>query len=97
LDLSGLPHYVPRQQLTGTLRIWGNNYIRDGYTWAKYWEQAFQKFQPGLRSSIICPRPASRFRALLRRGGPRDDRKAIIMDLLTFEQVYHHPSPRFPR
>ena len=30
-DLSDLPHYVPKQQLTGTLRIWGNNYIKDGY------------------------------------------------------------------
>src|SRR4051812_34781092 len=24
-DLSGLPHYVPKQHLTGMLRIWGTN------------------------------------------------------------------------
>src|SRR5215468_12657293 len=29
-DLSDLPHYVPKQKLSGTIRIWGNNYIKDG-------------------------------------------------------------------
>src|SRR5882672_6814515 len=29
-DLSDLPHYVPKQPLTGTIRIWGNNYLNDG-------------------------------------------------------------------
>ena len=29
-DLSDLPHYVPKQKLTGTIRIWGNNYLKDG-------------------------------------------------------------------
>ena len=30
-DLGEMPHYQPKRQLTGTLRIWGNNYIKDGY------------------------------------------------------------------
>src|SRR5258708_28204567 len=29
-DLSDLPHYVPKQQLTGTIPILGNNYLADG-------------------------------------------------------------------
>ncbi|MDE2252639.1 MAG: hypothetical protein KGL25_14675, partial [Gammaproteobacteria bacterium] len=29
-DLSGLPPYVPKQTVRGTLRLWGSNYIVDG-------------------------------------------------------------------
>lgn len=90
-DLSDLPHYVPKQQLTGTLRIWGNNYIRDGYL-AGYWEEAFKKFQPGLKIDYHLPTTGIGIPALS--CGVADlamSRKAILMDLLTFEQVYHHP------
>ena len=89
--LSDLPHYTPKQQLTGTLRIWGNNYIRDGYL-AEYWEKEFKKFQPGLKIDYHLPTTGIAIPALS--CGVADvvmSRKAIIMDLLTFEQVYHHP------
>lgn len=46
-DLSGLPHYVPKQKVSGTIRVWGSNYITDGYV-GGYWEDAFEKFQPGV-------------------------------------------------
>ncbi len=90
-DLGDLPHYAPKQQLTGTLRIWGNNYIRDGYL-AEYWQQAFKKFQPGLTISYNLPTTGIAIPSLS--CGVSDvvmSRKAILMDLLTFEQVYHHP------
>ena len=29
-DLSGLPHYVPSQPLTGWIRLHGSNYLSDG-------------------------------------------------------------------
>ncbi len=90
-DLSDLPHYMPKQQLTGTLRIWGSNYIRDGYL-AEYWREAFRKFQPGLKIEYNLPTTGIAIPALS--CGVADvvmSRKAIIMDLLTFEQVYHHP------
>src|SRR5258707_15590426 len=45
-DLSDLPHYKPKRQLKGKLRIWGNNYIKDGYL-GEYWQAAFKKIQPG--------------------------------------------------
>ena len=89
-DLGELPHYVPRQQLTGTLRIWGNNYIRDGDL-AEYWREAFAKFQPGLKIEYNLPTTGIGIPALS--CGVADlamSRKATIMDLLTFEQVYHH-------
>ena len=28
-DLSGLPSYVPEREVSGTIRMWGNNYIAD--------------------------------------------------------------------
>jgi phosphate transport system substrate-binding protein len=90
-DLGDLPHYVPQRQVSGTLRIWGNNYIRDGFL-AKYWEEAFTKFQPGIKIEYNLPTTGIAIPALS--CGVADvvmSRKAIIMDLLTFEQVYHHP------
>ena len=90
-DLSDLPHYVPKQQLTGTLRIWGNNYIKDGYL-GEYWEAAFKKFQPGIKIEYNLPTTGVGIPSLS--CGVSDvamSRKAILMDLLTFEQVYHHP------
>jgi phosphate transport system substrate-binding protein len=44
-DLSGLPNYVPKQKLSGTIRVWGSNYITDG-SLGGYWEAAFKKYQP---------------------------------------------------
>jgi len=45
-DLSGLPPYVPAAAVTGTIRLWGSNYIVDGNLGA-YWEESFRKFHPG--------------------------------------------------
>ncbi len=90
-DLGGLPHYVPKVHLTGTLRVWGNNYIKDGYL-GEYWEQEFKKFQPDVTIEYHLPTTGIGIPALS--CGVADvamSRKAIIMDLLTFEQVYHHP------
>jgi|ERR1700693_4232604 len=47
-DLSGLPHYVPKHQVSGTIRMWGSNYITDGYL-GGYWETAFRKYQPSAK------------------------------------------------
>jgi phosphate transport system substrate-binding protein len=45
-DLSGLPTYRPQQQVSGTIRMWGSNYIQDSDL-GKYWEEGFRKYQPG--------------------------------------------------
>lgn len=46
-DLSGLPKYHPKEQVSGVLRFWGSNYISDGYL-GSYWEAVFKKFQPAV-------------------------------------------------
>src|SRR5258708_1302867 len=53
-DLSDLPHYVPKQQLTGTIRIWGNNYLADGEL-GQYWVEEFKKLQPGITLEFHLP------------------------------------------
>jgi len=45
-DLRGLPSYQPRQQVSGTIRMWGSNYIQDSNL-GKYWDEGFRKYQPG--------------------------------------------------
>jgi phosphate transport system substrate-binding protein len=45
-DLSALPPYHPTQQVSGTIRSWGHGYLK---AMMHYWEEDFQKFQPGIR------------------------------------------------
>ena len=90
-DLSGLPHYVPRQQLTGTLRIWGNNYLKDG-TLGEYWRAAFKQFQPGVTIAYHLPTAAMVVPALV--CGVADigmSNKATLTDRLSFEQEFRYP------
>src|ERR1700682_1188504 len=47
-DLSGLPRYQPKQKVSGTIRMWGSNYVTDGFL-GGYWEAAFKKFQPEVK------------------------------------------------
>ena len=90
-DLGDLPHYVPRQQLTGTIRIWGNNYLTDGQL-GGYWVEAFKKFQPGLTIEYHLPTGTIAVSAVA--AGIADlgmNYKATLSDRLIFEQVFHHP------
>ena len=47
-DLSDLPAYEPKTKVTGTIRLWGSNYIVDGNV-GEYWEKEFRKFHPEVR------------------------------------------------
>ena len=90
-DLSEMPHYMPKQQVTGTLRIWGNNYIKDANL-AEYWREAFTKFQPGITIEYHLPTATIAVPALAT--GSADlglCYAARLTDLLVFEQVFHHP------
>ncbi|MFT5138865.1 MAG: phosphate transport system substrate-binding protein [Lysobacterales bacterium] len=46
-DLSGLPAYEPKQSVSGTLRLWGSNYITDGYI-GGYWAEKFKEYHPDI-------------------------------------------------
>jgi phosphate transport system substrate-binding protein len=47
-DLSELPEYKPEQRVTGTIRQWGNNYIKDSPL-VEVWESGFRKYHPDVR------------------------------------------------
>ena len=90
-DLSDLPHYVPRQQVTGTLRIWGNNYLKDGPL-GQLWLAAFKKLQPGIAIEYNLPTGTIAVSAIA--AGVADigmNYKATLSDRLIFEQVFHYP------
>ena len=90
-DLSGLPRYEPKQRLTGTLRFWGNNYLKDGQL-GELWLQDFKKFQPGITIEYHLPTAAMAVPALV--CGVADigmSNKATLTDRLSFEQVFHYP------
>ena len=56
-DLSGLPHYVPEDKPTGTLRVCGNNYVGDSPL-GGWWKETFEKFQPGIKIQYNLPSAA---------------------------------------
>jgi len=53
-DLSGIPAYQPRYQLTGKVRVWGNNYMLSSGL-AKAWGEAFKKRHPGVELEFVLP------------------------------------------
>ncbi|HJP68381.1 MAG TPA: substrate-binding domain-containing protein [Sphingomicrobium sp.] len=89
-DLSALPHYVPKRQLKGTLRIWGSNYLKDGPL-GGYWARAFHKFEPGITISYNVPTAGIAIPALAAKVADLGfGRPATLMDYLTFQQVFHY-------
>lgn len=56
-DLSGLPAYAPESHPSGTLRVCGNNYVNDAPL-GRYWKDAFEKLQPGVKVEYYTPTAA---------------------------------------
>ncbi|MDD3180309.1 MAG: hypothetical protein PHQ04_08150 [Opitutaceae bacterium] len=63
-DLSGLPRYVPQQQVSGKLTIIGNNYIGNGRI-AEWWKDEFIRFHPGISIEYDLPTAAIAHAALI--------------------------------
>jgi phosphate transport system substrate-binding protein len=51
-DVSDLQPYRPQQQVSGIIRVYGNNYIP---ALMKRWQLGFQEFQPGVRFTTNLP------------------------------------------
>jgi phosphate transport system substrate-binding protein len=52
LDVSDLQPYKPQQQVSGTIRVYGNNYIPE---LMKRWQAGFQKFEPSVTFTTNLP------------------------------------------
>jgi len=46
-NLDDLPQYIPEEKVSGTIRMWGLNYLAD-CNLGGYWEEGFRKYQPGV-------------------------------------------------
>lgn len=86
-DLSGLPHYQPKEQLTGWIRLHGNNYLADGML-GEFWQKGFEKYQPGIKISFFLPTSAAAFAALYYdQADVVMDHKPGFYDLLAYERI----------
>ncbi len=90
-NLSDLPVYAPRQKVSGKLRIWGSNYLKDGPL-GEYWASEFRKFHPDIEIEYFLPTAGIAVPGVA--GKVADlgiGRPATLMDHLTFEQVFKYP------
>src|SRR5262249_19190089 len=86
-DLNGLPHYAPKKQLTGWIRLHGSNYLADGKL-GQYWQQGFAKFQPGVRISYYLPTSAIAFAGLYyQQADLVMGHRPTFYDLLAYQRV----------
>jgi phosphate transport system substrate-binding protein len=87
-DLDGLPQYKPEQKITGTIRIWGLNYITDGNA-AKYWEEGFRKYHPGVKIEWNTPSALVAVPGLVTALADIGATRPITFDeLLTYQRVF---------
>jgi phosphate transport system substrate-binding protein len=89
-NLSDLPAYKPKQKVSGTIRLWGSNYITDGNL-GGYWEKEFQKFHPDAKfdwhmKTTIAAVPSLVFGV----GDIGVGRKITFAELLMFERYKDH-------
>jgi len=92
-DLSGIPAYQPKVQVTGTLRIAGLNYLTDGNL-AKYFEEGFKRFHPNATLQWNTPTGLVAIPALyfgLAEVGA--NRKIVFDEVLAFQRMKgYHPT-----
>ncbi len=95
-DLDQLPHYVAERQVTGTIRIWGLNYLGDCML-GEYWEQGFRKYHPGVKIEYNLPTALTSTSGLV--AGTCDigaNRRMTMTELLQFERVYNYDPLEIP-
>jgi phosphate transport system substrate-binding protein len=89
-DLSGLPRYVPERQVSGTLRIAGNNYIGDSPL-ARWWTEGFRNHQPGIAFELFLPSAAVAIPSLyLGRADLAMNHEPGFYDLLGHLRIFGH-------
>jgi phosphate transport system substrate-binding protein len=91
-NLNDLAQYAPEQQVSGTIRIWGLNYITDGYL-ASYWEKGFRKYQPNVRFEYYTPTALVAIPGLYTHLADLGASRKITFDeLLAFQRIFkYHP------
>ena len=94
-DMSGLPSYHPTQQVSGTIQMWGSNYIEDSNL-GKYWEEGFRKYQPGTHIAFHMKTTVAAVPALNRRHHQKLREKQVHQRIVAPMQSSppHSPQPK---
>jgi len=89
-DLSELPAYEPEQKITGTIRIWGLNYLGDANL-ADYWESGFRKYHPDVKIEWHLPSAMSSTSALVTGVGDIGANRGLTFtEILQFERMFNY-------
>jgi phosphate transport system substrate-binding protein len=89
-DLHDLPSYKPEQQITGTIRIWGLNYLRDANL-ADYWEAGFRKYHPNVKFAWDLSSAMSSTSALVTGVGDIGANRGLTFtEILQFERKFNY-------
>jgi phosphate transport system substrate-binding protein len=93
--LEALPHYHPRQNVSGTIRLWGHGApVLDFMgVLVKSWEEGFQKFQPGVRFEYDMYGTASAMGALYSGAG---DIAILGQEIYPFERASFIRAKHYP-
>jgi phosphate transport system substrate-binding protein len=89
-NLDDLPPYVPKQEVTGTIRFWGSNYFTDGNL-GKYWADGFHHWHPGVVFDFHLTTAAAAIPALMTDTADiAPCRKITWKELLGFQRTFSH-------
>ena len=89
-DLHALPEYKPEQKVSGTIRLWGLNYLTDGNL-AQYWEDGFRKYHPNIKIEYNTPTALVSVPGLITGMADMGASRPITFDeLLTFQRVFNY-------
>lgn len=89
-DLNELESYKPEHKITGTLRIWGLNYLGDANL-ADYWEAGFRKYHPEIKIEWHLPSAMSSTSALVTGVGDIGANRGLTFtEILRFERMFNY-------
>lgn len=95
-NLDSLPQYKPEQKISGTIRIWGLNYLTDGNL-AKYWEEGFRKFHPDIKFDWFTPTALVAIPGLYTGQADIGASRHITFDeTLTFQRIFSYYPTEIP-
>ena len=94
-DLSALPPYVPEGPVSGTVSMWGLNYLGDSHL-KKYWEDGFRKYHPNVRFKYHLPTSVTAIPGLVTgRANLGADTPMYFFERLEFARTFHYEPTTF--
>jgi len=87
-NLDDLPEYKPEQKVSGTIRVWGSGYFKEGHL-GTYWEEGFRKYQPDVKFEYHVKAPGLAIPALcIGVADVAPSRHITFDEMLMFERMF---------